>query len=381
MSAERISSLARIIFESYVNEVCLDRALKQKFLGSEKGADALPQYKVMPLFSLWRRHGNKLLIILWALRMTLVPVLAIAALCNLALALRAVFPSQRKSVAELPDSICLPNSNHVKLFDYLLDDFAQKASFRCKRPWAMLPYLSVTDYIRAMFIAWKVLAAILSYGGHQGVRRRDLIFHAIDLLPLTWFSLFVEKLSWTKRGVVTDCNLQRWDYISTRLSERCSVIQHAYIHGDIEFIYPFGVVDCLYVFDPEFEEVFSRYYKFHRSAIIRPKLNLQQVGEGRSVLFLASSAPYVQFEIDFLQRVKNNLDFFVVVKLHPRHVYEASVTQLTALADRVLDAGCFPECEYMVSYDSFLGYEYKALGRNVLFLKDEDSIDRFMGRP
>lgn len=381
MRAERISSLARIIFESYVNEVCLDRALKQKFLGGEKGADALPQYKVMPLFSLWRRHGNKLLLILWMLRKTLVPLLAIAALCNLALALWAVLPSQRKSVAELPDSVCLPNSNHVKLFDYLFDDFAQNASFRCKRPWAMLPYLSVTDYIRAMFIVWKVLAAILSYGGNQGVRRRDLIFHAIDLLPLTWFSLFVEKLSWAKRGIVTDCNLQRWDYISTRLSERCSVIQHAYIHGDIEFIYPFGGVDCLYVFDPEFEAVFSRYYKFHRSAIIRPKLNLQQVGEGRSVLFLASSAPYVQFEIDFLQRVKNNLDFFVVVKLHPRHVYEASVTQLTALADRVLDAACFPECEYMVSYDSFLGYEYKALGRKVLFLKDEDSIDRFMGRP
>ncbi|WP_095155517.1 hypothetical protein [Pseudomonas sp. Irchel 3E13] len=381
MSADKTSSLARVIYESYVNEVCLDQALKQKFLGDEKVADALPQYKIMPLFSLWKRYGNTFLLVLWAIRIALLPLLAVAALCNLFLAVRALFSSKSKAVADLPELICLPNSSHVKLFNYLFDDFAQRISFRCKRPWSMLPYLSALDYVRAVFIVWRVLATILLHRAHRGVRRRDLIFHAVDILPLTWFSLFVANMSRAEKALITDCNLQRWDYIATHLSRRCSIIQHAYIHGDLEFTYSFGAVDCLYVFDQEFEAVFSRYYEFRRSAIIRPKFNLQSVGEGRPVLFLASSAPYVQFEIDFLQRVKNNLDFFIVVKLHPRHVYEASATQLTGLADKVLDAACFPECAYMVSYDSFLGYEYKALGKKVVFLKDEDSVEQFMECP
>lgn len=377
MRANAISSLSRTVVESYVNEVCLDRALKNKFLASEAAADALPQYKIMPLFSLWKRHGRKFLLMLLVLRLVLLPALAVAALGNLVMAVVALL-RKRLSAADLPDSISLPNSNHLKLFHYLFDDFDQRVSFRCKAPWAMLPYLSAADYLRATLIVWRVLFAIGCYREQQGVRRRDLIFHAVDVMQLTWFALFVEKAGRAGKAMVTDCNLQRWDYIATKLTDRCSVIQHAYIHGDIEFTNSFGTVDCLYVFDAGFEAVFANYYKFRTSAIIRPKLDLQQVGEGKRVLFLASSAPYVEFEIDFLQRVKNNLDFFVVLKLHPRHVYESSVERLIALADAMLDAACFPECECMVSYDSFLGFEYKALGKMVLFLKDEDSVNAFM---
>ncbi|GEM_PF-2413754 len=379
MRANGISSLARIIVESYVNEVCLDRALKKKFLANEAAAEALPQYKIMPLFSLWKRHGRKFLLILLVLRLLLLPALVVAALGNLFIAVVALL-RKRRSAADLPDSISLPNSDHLKLFHYLYDDFDQRVSFRCKAPWATLPYLSASDYLRATVIVWRVLFAIACYREQRGVRRRDLIFHAVDVLQLTWFTLFVEKAVRAGKALVTDCNLQRWDYIATKLTDRCSIIQHAYIHGDIEFANPFGTVDCLYVFDIEFETVFARYYKFSTSAIIRPKLDLQQVGEGKKVLFLASSAPYLQFEIEFIRRLKSDLDYFVVVKLHPRHVYESSVNRLVALADKVLDSSCFPDCECMVSYDSFLGYEYKALGKNVIFLKDEGSVELFLER-
>ena len=98
------------------------------------------------------------------------------------------------------------------------------------------------------------------------------------------------------------------------------------------------------------------------------------------MLFLASSAPFLEVEINFIERVKREFDFFIVVKLHPRHVYDESVSRLTALADHVAAPAVFPDCDYQVSYDSFLGYEYKALGKNVLFLKDERSIQMFMER-
>lgn len=377
MRANGVPSLAQVIVEAYVNEVCLDRALKGKFLSSEKAANALPQYKIMPLFSLWKRHGRKFLLMLLVLRLLLLPALAVAAIGNVAIAGVSLF-RKRHSVADLPDSISLPNTNSVKLFHYLFDDFDQRVSFRCKMPWGMLPYLSAGDHLRAIFIVWRVLIVICFYREQYGVRRRDLIFHSIDVVPLTWFSLFIEKAALAGKSFITDCNLQRWDYIATQLTDRCSIIQHAYIHGDLEFVHEFGSVDCLYIFDAEFEAVFARYYKFGASAIISPRLDLQQVGEGKRVLFLASSAPYLQFEIEFIRRVKSDLDYFVVIKLHPRHVYESSVEQLVALADKMLSASCFPDCECMVSYDSFLGYEYKALGKKVVFLKDESSIQAFL---
>lgn len=378
MPSNQVSLLARLLLESYVNEVRLDRRLKEKFLKAGSEVDALPQYKIMPLFSLWKRYGNKLLLVLWCIRLVLLPLLAVAALLNIVLALVFACLPLRKSSADLAEPVCLPNTDNFKLFHYLFDDFFQHARFRCKRPWAMLRYLSATDYLRALLIIWCVLFAISRYAPQHGVRRGDLIFHAMDILPLTWYALFVSKLSQAGKSFITDCNMQRWTYIGTHLSERFSVIQHAYIYDDLAFTHPFGGVDCMYLFGMEFEGLFSRYFNFRRTAPIRPKLDLQHMNSDRKVLFLASSAPYVQAEIDFLQQVKNNFDFFTVVKLHPRHVYEDTVAQLTALADRVVEATCFPECDVMVSYDSFLGYEYKALGKDALFLKDQGSIRAFM---
>ncbi|NMX92991.1 MULTISPECIES: hypothetical protein [unclassified Pseudomonas] len=381
MSYKSISSLSELILQAYVNEVCLDRSLKAKFLASEPLAEALPQYKVMPLLSLRKRYGVPVLWLLWLMKFSILPMLALAALGNLLLALVFLLPLFRRHATALPQTVCLPNTKNLKLFHYLFDDFDQRMRFECRRPWAVLRYLDAKDYLRAVLIVWRVLWSILTYPTQQGVRRKDLIFHVLDLLPLVWFSLFVCKLSGLGKQLVTDCNLQRWDYIATHVTSYCSIIQHAYIHADLEFAHPFGQVDCLYVFDPEFEAVFSRYYHFKRTDIIKPKLKLDDMGSEKEVLFLASSAPFLAIEIDFIERVKSRFDFFVVVKLHPRHLYDESVSQLTSLADHVAAPAVFPDCDYQVSYDSFLGYEYKALGKNVLFLKDECSIQMFMDHP
>lgn len=378
---KNVSALSTLILQAYVNEVCLDRSLKEKFLASEPLAESLPQYKIMPLLSLCKRYGKPMRWLLWLMRFSILPMLVFAALSNLLLVLVFAPPFFRRDVAALPQVVCLPNTAHLKLFHYLFDDFDQRMRFECRRPWAVLRYLDAKDYWRALLIALRVLCSVLRYPPQQGVRRQDLIFHVLDLLPLVWFSLFICKLSDFGKCLVTDCNLQRWDYIATHVTSGCSIIQHAYIHADLEFVHPFGRVDCLYVFDPEFEVVFSRYYQFRSTDIIKPKLKLDDMGSDKEVLFLASSSPFLAVEIDFLERVKLKFDFFIVVKLHPRHVYDESVSRLISLADHVAAPTVFPDCHYQVSYDSFLGYEYKALGKNVLFLKDERSIQIFMERP
>ncbi|ONH56713.1 hypothetical protein SAMN04490182_0864 [Pseudomonas cedrina] len=380
-SGKEIGGLAKLVLHAYVNEVCLDRSMKAKFLALDPMADALPQYKIMPLLSLCKRYGKPMLWLLSVLKFVILPVLVVAALVNLVMAFASVLPFWRRQVKDLPPLVCLPNTAHLKLFHYLFDDFDTRVKFECRRPWAMLRYLDARDYLRALLTVWRVIWYILLYQRHHGVRRQDLIFHAVDVLPFVCYSLFLIKLSEAGRQVVTDCNLQRWDYVATHLMADCSIIQHAYIHPDLDFSHTFGPVDCLFVFDQEFETVFSRYYQFKRTDIIRPKLTLADMGSDKQVLFLASSAPFLNTEIDFLERVKQKFDFFIVVKLHPRHVYDESVTRLVSLADCVAEPAVFPDCHLQVSYDSFLGYEYKALGKKVLFLKDECSVRRFMERP
>ena len=379
--AKSVGTLAELILQAYVNEVCLDQSMKSKFLASEPLAEALPQYKIMPLLSLCKRYGKPMLLLLSALRFVILPALALGALGNLLMVFVSVLPFWRRQVKNLPLLVCLPNTAHIKLFDYLFDDFDTRIRFECRHPWAMLRYLDAKDYLQALFTAWRVILSILQHKQHQGARRQDLIFHAVDLLPLVCYSLFILKLSNAKRRIVTDCNLQRWDYIATHLTLDCSIIQHAYIHPDLNFAYTFGQIDCLFVFDHEFEAVFSRYYQFRRTDIIRPKLALADMRSEKEVLFLASSAPFLSTEVEFIRLVKKKFDFFIVVKLHPRHVYDDSVRDLISLADRVVEPAVFPDCHVQVSYDSFLGYEYKALGKKVLFLKDECSVRRFMERP
>lgn len=381
MSEKSVSTLSALILQAYVNEVCLDRALKAKFLASEPLADALPQYKVMPLLSLRKRYGKPMMWALTLLKFSMLPAITLVAFSNLVLALAFATRLARRDLNKLPDTICLPNKTaNLKLFHYLFHDFEQRPRFECRRPWAMLRYLDAGDYLRALIIVWRVVWSVLWYPSQQGVRRHDLIFHVLDLLPLVWFSLFVCKLSDSGRRMVTDSNLQRWDYIATHVTGQCSIIQHAYIHSDLGFSHSFGQVDCMYIFDPEFEKDFSRYYRFKRTDIIRPKLKLDDMGSDKEVLFLASSAPFLDVEIKFLKNVKLRFDFFVVVKLHPGHVYDESVSQLVSLADYMAPPTSFPNCHYQVSYDSFLGYEYKALGKAVLFLKDERAVDKFMER-
>lgn len=375
-----IRDLPALVFQAYVNEVCLDRSLKLKFLSSEPMADNLPQYKIMPLLSLYKRHGKMFLWFLRVLRFAIPPFLLLAALSNILLALVFAVPFFRRFVSSLPENICLPNTKNHKLFYYLFDDFDKHVRFECRRPWAVLRYLGFRDYVCALLIVLKVIWLIFRCPQQNGVRRQDMIFHALDLLPFVWFSLFAFKLACCDKKLITDCNLQRWGYVASHFSKNCSVIQHAYIHEDLKFCYSFGAVDCLYLFDVSFKRTFSMYYEVDKIDFIKPKINFDDMGSTKNVLFLASSAPFLDAEVEFLEHVKLNCDFFIVVKLHPKHVYERSVVRLTSLADRIVTSSVFPDCCYQVSYDSFLGYEYKALGKNVLFLKDEVSVQNFFER-
>jgi hypothetical protein len=377
MQNKSVKIISDLIFESYVNEVCLDSALKDKFLADKVGIEKFPAYKALSLYPLFKKYGVFVLGVLWVLRFLMVPAVFLLSIVSIFMSMVVLVWPRRRKLTDLPESICLPNTPNLKLFNYLYCDMGGRVFFICKRPFQFVSYLSPVDFIKSFLVVVRVLAKTIAFKGRERVFRRDLVLHMFDLISMAWFSLFVCKLAARGKEFVTDSNHQRWDYMITHLSPRCDVIQHAYIHADLKFDYPFGQIKCLYVFDPMFEQVFLNYYSISAVDIIKPKLKLDLITSEKRVLFLASSAPFLNIEIDFLNLIRQKFDFYIVVKLHPSHVYDSSVKHLIALADRVVGKTVFPDCDYMASYDSFLGYEYKALGKCVVFLKDKVSEDLF----
>jgi len=382
MVADSVRYHSRLIFESYVNEVCLDYALKEKILANVRQADALPNYKIVSTFFLFKKYG---LIIPYTLRLFSIFVIPMLLLISLSLnlilsVLFFVFPFQ-KNISDLPKEILLPVDNNFKLFRYLYDDFDSRLYFVCKRPATYIMYFSAGDFLKSFQIVVSVLVRIIMFRNTRQVRRKDLVFHVIDLIPISWLSLFIQKLTTEEKTFITDCNLQRWSYLLTHMTTNCSLIQHAYIHKGLQFDYSFGSVSYLYVFDPVFKSDFTDYYQVENIGIIRPTYELATFQSEKKVLFLASSAPFMNFELRFLQFIRHHYDFYIIVKLHPFHIYDASISKLTILADIVIEKDVFPDCDYMVSYDSFLGFEYKSMGKNVHFLKDGKWEDYFTAPP
>ncbi|MHC8355007.1 hypothetical protein ACYZTL_07195 [Pseudomonas sp. LB3P81] len=379
MQNKSVKILSDLIFESYINEVCLDRAMKDKFLADKPRIENFPAYKALSIYPLFKKYGLLILAILWVVRLLMVPAVFLFSIISLLMSFVVLVWPHKRKLADLPENICLPNTQNLKLFKYLYGDLKGRVFFVCKRPFDFVGYLSPADFVKGFLIVVRVLAKTLAFKGSERVLRRDLILHMFDLVSMAWFSLFIHKLASKGKAFVTDSNHQRWDYVITHLSKRCDLIQHAYIHADLKFDYSFGQIKCLYVFDSMFEQVFLNYYTVSAVDVIIPNLKLDLVTSEKPVLFLASSAPFVNIEIDFLKQIRQKSDFCIVVKLHPSHVYDSSVKQLTVLADRVVGRAVFPDCDVMASYDSFLGYEYKALGKRVVFLKDEISEDLFAG--
>ncbi|TDF81200.1 hypothetical protein [Pseudomonas sp. H9] len=374
MSNMKFKDISRVVFNAYVNEVCLDIALRNKFLASEPAASFLPRYKMMVVLPYYKKYPCLISLGLWVAIVTLLPLLFVASVFFTLLGVLYASFRRLPRYVDLEEEISFPVSNNFKLYNYLFSDFDRRQRFLCRGTFAFVKYFSVVDFTRAFFVVQGVLWRCLIRRYDKDIRFRDVALHMRDLISISCFAIFVAKLDFYGKRPITDSNLQRWDFIISHLAPHSSLIQHAFIHGDIEFEAPFGRLGKLYVFDQLFVEVFSRYFSIEQIGKVAPKINMYPCSTSKPTLFLASSEPYLDIEIEFLRFVKGNFDYYVLVKLHPKHIYGEKVNALTEMADELVGRSDFPDSDYMASYDSFLGYEYKSLGKRVLFLKEGWSL-------
>lgn len=361
---------ADLILKAYENEVFLDKYLSDKFLG---GYDpAFLNYLTFKPYSLikFSRYGKVSFFVLFFMSKTL--FLAYISLMPLLMLFSVVFLPflSRKKMNKEVFIYSTPSEHIFKTLDCY--DVATKVHPR--KFFNLLSFLTLRDLFKAVFLSLAVIVKALITKKCIFVKKTNSM-HFYDLPNICLLTVLLDKLNYSDHYVITDSNLQRWDYLQSHLVLKNGVVQHGFIYSDINFPHRFGTVDQLFLFSNQFEPVFSSYFDCKSISLIKTSMSLSkydEVSDDKKICLLASSQPYVEYEVAYINEKIDRDKYHVIIKLHPKHVYnEKEFKKLEDAADKMVTDAFFPECDLMLSYDSFLGYEYSSLGIPVIFIKGE----------
>ena len=203
-----------------------------------------------------------------------------------------------------------------------------------------------------------------------------LFLNYTDILKLYLISVYI--IDNPKVIVVTEDHYQRFAFIVSNLE--CSnfvIVQHGYIDNSIKFPSKFGKVDNLMLRDVRFLKSFEVYYKVNNFSILaRNTSSIFSSENFRASCFLASSSPFIDSEIKFAQFFKNKFNIRLIVKQHPRHVYNREKLKiLLSFADKKwVDGVIFPNSYLFISHGSFLEFEYKSAASLTFNLSDYSCV-------
>lgn len=228
-------------------------------------------------------------------------------------------------------------------------------------------YLSFYDKFLAYLMVLKVIYIITKRKKISGIEYHSLKFHIYDLYLLSLFSLILKD-----KEIVfyTNSHYDRWIYIASKLNNiSLNIIQHGFLTKDIDFPFKFGIIEVLYVYDKEFVVLFRYHYTTIKIVkFIKPNLELKQINSiGYKSIFIASSMISINLEKDIINWLLLKNKYKIYIKLHPAYNYRDKFAEY---GNNIEFIDYFPKVDCMVSYNSFLGYEYKALGENVLWINN-----------
>lgn len=229
--------------------------------------------------------------------------------------------------------------------------------------------LGPVGVLRCVFAHIRLLDRILV----TGPTRTDLLLHARNALSMLMLAEYA-RLN-PDAIFVTDDHYQRWSFVLSHRAKRLWVVQHGYLYDDIDFPYDYGWVECLVCRDPLFAPKFETYYEINTIQILFSTVTLQPSDYGDSAVFLASSAVSINEELALLAALKQSTDAPIILKLHPNHAYDDRAAQLTALADQTVTAQDFPDCKVLVVFNSFIEFEYRALGKQTVSIERAGSVE------
>ena len=341
-----------LIFKAYENEIALEKAIKINF-GFDK---RLMNFKVQKLDSIKTNFGLFFLsfyffYFFYVLFFQIVNLLYFFLFflislfrSNIIVSETLFFPTDFKAeqfiknvYEQLGREIDFNHSNRINLF-------------------FLLKKLKSTELVE-VFFSWISFYFYLLFKSNRIL----LFFNSIDslflILLVKYISINDQKL------IITDDQSQRWAFLISNISKNAIFVQHGFFPDYIRFPHKFGKVDTYFIRDYCFKDVISLYFDVNIFQILNRNISFIDLGFPLSIL-IASSSPFIDNEIIFLRllnNLKKDLDFSIIVKKHPAHIYNSKKLDLLySLCDHVHLTNENPRCNICVSHSSFMQYDYSS---------------------
>lgn len=227
--------------------------------------------------------------------------------------------------------------------------------------------LSIYDKFKAYTTVYKVLLTILSAKKKLSkIEYNSLKLHIYDLYLLSLFSFILKRRS---RVFYTNSHYDRWCYVASKLKNiKLRIVQHGFLTKEILFPFKFGEVNYLYIYENSFVDFFKYHYtKIHNTAIIKPNLELETIqNDFKHTVFIISSMISVELEKKIIDWLLRNTKYKVFVKLHPAYSYKETFSEYE---NQIEFIHYLVKADFIVTYNSFLGYEYNAMGEKVIWIE------------
>lgn len=350
--ASQDRELWRCVLHALENERCLDLHYRRHSTVLDDDS-VIPNYKVMKQLALRERLGFMYRPLLVLVQL-LIPALGLAQLGFAAWTCLV----RRGRERSIKIHVIATTPNNERLIESALSEKQDRPQYDpdLLRLSQLAAYIRLTGVLQCAAAYFRLMGHIIG----SAEKRRDMLLHSRDAVSLLMLAHYAKTNP--DLGFVTDDHYQRWSYILSHSSQNFQIVQHGFLDKNIEFEHSFGLVHQLFVRDSSFLPYFTQYYdvlewKWFPAPIL---LDSQQYAE--RAVFLASSFPSIDIEIEFVRILRQRSDVPVIIKFHPSHHYDDRKRVLSSLANHVCSKEQYPACRIFVSYNSFMEYDYRALG-------------------
>jgi hypothetical protein len=352
-----------LIFKAYENEIALEKAMKTIF-GFDK---SLINFKVQKLDSIKTNFG---LFFPFFYFFYFIYVLFFQ-LFNLFVFILFLLISLFRSNLIANDILFLPTDLKAEpiiknVYEQLLRENDFNHSNRINI-FFLLKNLKSLELVEVLFLWVSFYFYLLFFKSNRIL----LYFNSIDSLFLILLVKYMSNNE--KKLIITDDQCQRWAFLISNISKKAIFVQHGFFPNDIKFPHKFGKVDTFFVRDFCFKDIISLSFDVNKFEILNRNISFIDLGFPLSI-FIASSSPFIDNEIFFLKilrKLKNDLDFSIIVKKHPAHVYNTEkLNLLYSLSDHVYSSNENLMCNIFVSHSSFMQYDYSSNSIHTFSLVD-----------
>lgn len=352
--------LVKLIFESNLNEIALEAHISSTFHNSH----GFFPFKVLQFSSVFTRPN-----FFYHSTIRILLLLIIAVQFSIAILFYILF-FFRLFIPQKPANNIIVSS---KIYKDLVNDSLDQLRLN-QESFSYVNFFFLLSYVNKERLI-KYLCFLLKYTRYAIIYSKDLFLSLLyykDILKS--YLLCVYIIDNPKLIVLTEDHYQRSAFMISNLSTRMFIIvQHGFIDNRIQFPIKFGSIDHLILRDISFLEAFKTFYRVKNYSILTRDSSLLFSKRNLSAsCFLASSAPFIDSEIEFAVLFKKLYKYKLIVKVHPRHIYNSEkLSVLLNLADEHwIDKSYLPNSILFVSHSSFLEFDYLAAGSFTFRLAD-----------